>query len=311
MIRMERRAGVAKTGRKLSTGLLVTIKRNSSAWLLMLPTIILFVIFVWQPLISGVFLSFFETKGYDAVRFVGLKNYVDIISDSAFVSALLNSFSYTIWSFIIGFLLPIVTAVMINEMVHLKSFFKFAVYFPNMLPGVAASIMWYFMLDPGEGGLLNTLGAYLGLHPLGWLQDPHLTIPLIVVTLAWRSFGSSVIIYLASLQGVNQELYEVSALDGAGIWSRIRYITIPQIKSIIKLLVILQVIGAFQIMYEPLTMTDGGPNNASISLMLQAYFYAFRYFRADRSMAMGVIIFIILMIFSLIYFATKKENDVE
>lgn len=288
-----------------------TIKKNFAAWLLMLPCLALFVIFVWQPLLSGIVLSFFETRGYDAVKFVGLKNYIDVISDSAFMSALINSFSYTLWSLVIGFLIPIIVAIVINEMVHLQSFFKFSIYLPNMLPGVAAAILWYFMFDPGQGGLLNMLGSYLGLPPSQWLQNPHLTIPLIIITMTWRGFGSTSIIYLASLQGVNQELYESSTLDGAGILARLRYITLPWISNIIKLMLILQIIGVFQIMYEPLTMTEGGPANASISLMLQAYFYGFRYFQADRSMAVGVITFVILTSLTIIYFAIKKDSDVE
>lgn len=288
-----------------------TIKKDLPAWLLISPSLILFIVFVWQPLLSGIILSFYETKGYNAVKFIGLKNYIDVISDSAFLRTLANTFSYTLWSLVIGYLVPIIIALIINEMVHLKPFFKFSVYFPGMVPGVATALMWYFLFDPGDKGILNMLMKFFGLPISQWLQNPKLTIPLIVVTMTWRGFGSTAILYLASLQGVNQELYEVASLDGAGIWKRIRHITIPQISGIIVLLFIMQIIGVFQVMSEPLTMTEGGPNNASMSLMLQAYFYGFRYFQAGRSMAVGAITFVILMSLTIIYFKMKKNADAE
>jgi multiple sugar transport system permease protein len=127
-------------------------------------------------------------------------------------------------------------------MVYFKSVFRFSVYFPPMVPGVATAVMWYFMFDPGQGGLLNTMLNSIGLPQLQWLQNPSLTIPLIIVTLTWRAFGGTTTIYISSLQGVNQELYEAATPDGADLWNRIRSITIP-----------------------------------SISNMLQSYFYGFRY----------------------------------
>ncbi|WP_338026367.1 sugar ABC transporter permease [Cohnella algarum] len=119
----------------------------------------------------------------------------------------------------------------------------------------------------------------------------------------------TVILYLASLQGVNHELYEASAIDGAGIRKRLRHITIPQISHIIGIMFILQIIGVFQVLYEPLTMTEGGPNNASMSLMLTSYHYAFRYFEAGRSLAVGVITFVILAALTAVYFRINKRSN--
>ncbi|MBD1382276.1 carbohydrate ABC transporter permease [Metabacillus arenae] len=284
--------------------------RDIPAWLLIVPSLLFFILFSWQPLISGFTLSFFETKGYEAIKFVGFQNYIDVMSNSVFQQTLINTFLYVFWSLVFGFLVPIVVAIIINEMLHLQSFFKFAVYFPNMVPGVAAALLWTFVFYPGENGLLNTIFQNLGLAPSQWLQNPHLTVILIVITMTWRGFGATVILYLASLQGVNRDLYEAASLDGAGMLAKIRHITIPQIFPIISIMFILQVIGIFQVLYEPLTMTGGGPNNASMSLMLQSYFYAFEYFEAGRSLAVGVITFLILAILTVFYFKIdKKFND--
>ena len=288
-----------------------TLKRDYKAWILILPSLILFLIFSWQPLISGIYLSFFETEGYDAVRFVGLDNYRAVVTDAAFLSALVNSFKYVFWSLLIGYFLPIIVSVLINEMVHLKPFFRFSVYFPAMVPGNATAIMWKIIFDPNPTGLLNALRTYLGMDPSMWLLNPSLTIPLIVITMTWSGFGSTTILYLASLQGVNQELYEASEIDGAGLLSRLRNITIPSISSLLYLFLVLQIIGVFQVMEQPFAMTEGGPNNASISLMLQSYFYAFRYFRADRAMAVGTITFFILIGLTIIYFRLNRNSDTE
>ena len=287
------------------------IKRDYKAWLLILPSLILFVIFSWQPLISGIYLSFFETEGYDAIRFVGFDNYRAVVTDSAFMASLTNSFKYVFWSLIIGYPLPIIVAIFINEMVHIKSFFRLSVYFPAIVPGMATAIMWKILFDPNPGGVLNALRTYMGLEPSVWLQNPNLTIPLIVITMTWSGFGSTTILYLASLQGVNQELYEAASIDGAGLWSRLRNITLPQISNMLYLFLVLQIIGVFQVMEQPFAMTEGGPNNASITLMLQSYFYAFRYFRADRALAVGVITFFILVGLTIIYFRINRDSDIE
>ena len=287
------------------------LSREWSSWLLVVPTIIVFFVFAWQPLVSGIVLSFYKTEGYKAVEFIGLQNYVDVIQNSVFRQTLINSFLYVFWSLVIGFAFPIAVAIIINELRHGKSFFRFAVYFPNMVPAIAASMVWMLLFQPGQNGVLNMLISHLGIPAQGWLQDPSMTIPLIVVTMTLRGFGGTVLLYLASLQGINQELYEAASIAGAGVWRKLFRITLPQISNIVGLMLILQISGVFQVFGEPLVMTEGGPNNASMSLMLQSYFYAFRYFQAGHSMALGVITFLILMVLTVIYFWLDKKFDKE
>lgn len=301
-----RKTAPALSKHPLSRGLRL-LARELPAWLLIVPSMILFLLFQWKPLLSGIYLSFQKTKGYNAIGFAGLQNYKDVIFNSIFKRILLNTFEYVGWSLAIGFAVPILVAIVINEMTHLQSFFKFSVFFPTMVPGIAAALLWTFMFDPGKGGLLNMALDKLGLPLSQWLQNPHLSILLIIITCTWRGFGGTVILYLASLQGVNPELYEAASIDGATVGKRLRHITLPQISPIISIMLVLQIIAVFQIMYEPLTMTEGGPNNASMSLMLQSYFYAFRYFEAGRSLALGGITFVILIILTLIHFKLSKK----
>lgn len=282
--------------------------KNISGWLLLVPSLILFGFFIWQPLFYGVILSFCETIGFRMKGFAGLNNYIEVFKDDIFRKALVNTFSYTLWSVLIGYLVPIILAIIINEIVHCKSFFRFSVYFPNMVPGVATLILWGFLFDPGQG-ILNSIRTSLGIAPSEWLQNSRLTIPLIVLILTWKSAGATAMIYMANLQGVNQELYEAAALDGAGILSRVRYITIPSLYNIARLMLILQIISVFQILYEPMVLTGGGPNNASISLMLLNYNYAFRDIAVAKASTIGVIVTAILLLLTAVYLKYVKEND--
>lgn len=282
-------------------------KKSFKAWIILLPSILLFYFMVWRPIGVGIFLSFFKLDGYKPADFVGFKNYIDVIEDMLFLKTLWNTVLYVLWSLLIGYLLPIIIAIFLNEIVHFKSIFKFTVYFPAIVPTVAASLIWYFMYMPGDGGILNSFLMRIGLESSQWLQNKNLTIPLIVISMTWRGCGAAMIIYLASIQGISQELYEATTIDGAGFFMKLKYITIPCICPVMMLMFIRQIIGVFQIMVEPLTMTGGGPNNASVSLGLQGYNYAFANFQTEKALALGVITFIILMIITVYYFKLDKK----
>lgn len=283
------------------------IRRNMTAWLLLLPSVILFYFLVWRPIGVGIVYSFFKLRNYIPTQFVGFANYREVLTDMLFIKTLINSVKYVLWSFVIGFVPPILFAVMINEIVHMNSFIKFSIYFPQIVPAVAAALIWYFLYLPGNGGVLNIILGKLGLPANQWLQDSKQTIPLIITMMTWQGCGGSMILYLASLQGINQELYEAAKIDGAGIVRRFMTVTLPAIFPIVLLQFVRQIIGVFQVMVEPMTMTGGGPNNASISLNLQGFNYAFKSFQPERALALGVITFAILMAVTCFYFKLQDK----
>ncbi len=274
----------------------------------MLPSILIFVFFVWMPLLSNVSYSLFETVGFQTGDFVGLDNFKAVLEDPVFLEALLNTVKYTVWSIVIGFFVPIALAVVLNEIVHLKSLFRVFVYIPNVIPGLAVILMWLFFFDP-DGGVLNQIIGADGL----WLDNPSLTIPLIVLTMTWKGAGATTLIYLAILQGVDHAQYEAASLDGAVIRHKIKYITIPYLLPTIRMLFILQILSVFQVMYEPLVMTNGGPNNASITLLLRVYQYAFTneaaYGGVGKAAALGVLISIMLGLLTIVYLRISKKVE--
>lgn len=284
------------------------IRRDVLSWLLAVPALIVFLIFSWEPLLSQIYYSFYNFQGFTPTTFAGLQNYLNVLTNSGFQQTLLNTLKYVFWSLILGWPVPILAALFINEIPWFKSFFKFSIYFPVMIPQIATALMWDLIYNPSQHGFLNELLTKMGLPISQWLQNSHMTIVLITVTMIWSGFGGTTLLYLASLQGVNRELYEAAAIDGAGILRRIWNVTLPSIAPILKLLLILQISGIFQIFVQPLAMTSGGPDNASMSLLLQGYYDAFSYSTPQDSMAIGVIMFIILAIISVVYLRTSKEE---
>lgn len=289
---------------KSARGLLA---KNISGWLLILPSVFLFIMLVWRPIGIGISYSFFELKGFTPVRFVGLKNFIDVMTDTNFMQTLWNTLQYVFWSLVIGFPLPVICAIMMNEMVHFKGYFKITTYLPVIIPAIATCMIWKYVYLDNASGLLNMVRSVFGLEARQWLSDKNLVIPLIIISMSWNGFGSTVIMYLANLQSINQELYEAARLDGAGLFGRIRHILIPHMSGTLVLLGIKQVIGIFNITEQPLTMTGGGPNGASMSLGLTNYFYAFKYGQYDKSLALGVSTFLMMLVLTFIYFRVDKK----
>ena len=286
------------------------VKKLFSGWILVVPTIILFIFLVWRPIVIGVMYSFYDLRGTTPTDFVAFKNYVDVLTDSNFLSTLLNTVKYVLWSLLIGLPLPFIAAVIMNEKRHFKGFYKFTLYLPVVMPAIVTCLIWRFIYGEGSGGLLNMIIMGLGGNPMAWLSDKTMTIPLIIVAMTWNSFGNTMILYLSSLQGVDVSLYEAARIEGAGFWRRLWVVVMPHMRGIMLLLGIKQIIGVFQITEQPLVMTGGGPNGASMSIGLTNYFYAFRYGQMDKSLALGVITFLLLLSLTFVYFKLdKKIND--
>ncbi len=284
-------------------------RRDAVAWLIMLPSIILFAFFVWEPLLENIRLSFSTAKMYTVTGFAGFDNYRAVLSDVDFKAAFGNTFKYTFWSLVIGFIVPIIMGILISETVHLKGLFRFGVYFPNIMPTIATIWIWSYFFLPGETGVLNIILGKLGMEPSVWLNNPKWTIPLIVITMTWKSAGSTALIYMANISGISPDLYEAATIDGATIWQRVRYVTLPSLKGVIKTMLILQFISVFQILYEPMIFKNGGPNNASISLMMLMYRYGYRDFNVPKAAALSVMICLILIVLSGVYMKATKEKD--
>lgn len=284
-------------------------RKTLIGWLIMLPTILLFAFFVWEPLLESVRLSLYHAKGIRLQKFVGFDNYIQLFHYPIFLKSIVNTLAYIVWSLIIGFFAPMILAVLFTETVHFKSLFRIGIYLPNIVPGLATVIMWRYLFQPGAAGVFNLLLAKIGIAPQVWLNNSMLTIPLIVVIMTWRGAGATSLLYMANIGNIDPGLYEAATIDGAGIFKRIRYITLPSIFSLSRTLLILQIIAVFQILYEPLVLKNGGPNNASFSIMMVVWNYANRNMDYPMAAATSVVICVILIILSGLYFKLTKSRE--
>lgn len=281
------------------------------AWIFILPCLVFMYITLWRPIFMGTYLSFFKLRGYTPVEFVGFDNYIKVVTDTNFTKAFFNTIQYVAWELLLAFVPPIIVSLLLNEIRLGHKTLKFAIYFPTIVPAIITAVMWRQMYEPNINGLINNMLSRFGVEPQLFLNSPTQVIFWISVSLGWSAIGGRMIYYLSGLQGINSELYEAAAIEGAGIFKRMWHITFPQISGIIFLFIIKMIIGVFQIMAAPLTMTDGGPNNASISLGLQSYRYAFENFKVEYALALGMIQFFMLIGITIFYFRAQKKITTE
>lgn len=276
------------------------MRRNLSAYLFLLPALLIFVLFVWYPIVMGLLMSFQSVDLINPTVWVGWANYREVLADPLFAIAWRNTFAFTGYALLFGYAVPIILALLINEMRHGKGFFRLAFYLPVMLPPIVTVFLWRWIYNP-DSGLLNAL---LGLvhFPQGlWLETPATALPALVVISTWSFAGSTMLIYLAALQGVPTSLYEAAEIDGANVWRRLWHVTLPIIRPIMLLMLILQIIATMQVFTEPFTITGGGPQNATMSVLLLIYNYAFQNADFGGASAIGVMLFLVLAVFALIY----------
>lgn len=286
------------------------IRHNDiSGWLFLVPVLFCIYISVLRPQIQGIYWSFFDMNGYEVKDFVGMENYRRVINNSVFVGALKNTMVYVVYSILLGFFVPIILAVALNEITRLRTTARFFIYLPCVLPGASMMLLWYFIYYPDAGGLLNMLLMKFGMEPYVWLQDAKNTILYIVIAMTWSGCGGTTLYYFASLQGINRELYEAALIDGAGFFRRLFTVTVPHISGIAVLFLVQQIIGVFSVTEQPMQMTDGGPNGASTTLGLEAYRYGFVSMKPNYAMAIGVIMFLILLVMTCFYFILNKKIE--
>jgi len=281
-----------------------------SAYLFLLPAILVFSAFAWFPLLNSVVMSFQNIKLGGESTWVGLENYDRMLNDPLFVQSWGNSLQFALLSILIGFIIPILVAIAVNEMRQIKGFFRLVYFLPNLIPVVIYLLVWRRIYAP-EGGFLNSLLALFGVEPHLWLQDPTTVKPAMIVILTWANFGATMLIYLAALQDLSHELYEAAEIDGASPLQRIRHITLPYLTTTMKLLLILQFLAVVQIFTEPFLLTTGGPANNSLTPVLAIYRKAFADNDYGVASAWSVTLVVFLAIFSLIYQRMSRSQRSE
>lgn len=281
---------------------------NAMAYGFMAAGIVCFALFSWYPLVRGIVLSFQQDNLITPPSWVGMDNYRHLFADPLFLTAWKNTAEFTGLALVLGYAVPFVIAVLLNELRHFKAYFRVAVYLPVMLPPIVSVMLWQFFYDPGDG-LFNTVLRGAHLPTSQWIQSPHSAMISLVLVSTWANMGGSTLMYLAALQSIPGELFEAAELDGAGIWARLRYVTIPQMRFIMLVLLLLQIISTMQVFVEPFQLT-GFTDPSTITVMTLIYRYAFAV-NNDFGLAasMSVLLFAVLGVFAALYLRLTRDPD--
>lgn len=284
-------------------------KGGLSTLVFALPMLFVFGIFSWWPIVRSVTMAFQKTNLVGAATWVGLSNFRWVLTDPDLPKAVLNTAYFALLALLIGFPVPLIGAILMSEVKRLKGMFTVLAYLPVVIPPVVSVLLWKFFYDGAPTGVFNTLLGFVGLGPFPWLNDKHWAMPSLVLEATWAGAGATVIIYLAALISVPTELYEAAEVDGAGIWQKLWHVTLPQLRGVLFITFILQIIATAQVFLEPYLFTGGGPNNATLTIMLMIYNYAFGTSLGSdygSATALSLLLAVFLAIFSIIYFRLTR-----
>ncbi len=244
-------------------------QQGVAAWLLALPFVLLFVVFSLGPVLASLGMSFTDMRRIDirnpfAVEFIGLDNYIKLVQDPLFRKVTLNTLLYLVLGVPATMVVALLVALGINRVERFKGFLRVGYYLPVVTSIVAVSVVWKFLYRD-NGGLFNTLLGTIGIDGPGWLDSTTLSLPSLVVMAVWRNFGTLMVIFLAGLQTIPQEVSEAAEVDGASGWSRFRHITLPMLRPTLLFGAVITGIGYLQFFEEAFVMTKGGPLDSTRS----------------------------------------------
>lgn len=272
--------------------------------LFVLPMLFVFFFFSWSPIVQSVIMSLQKTN-LIVSEWVGFDNYATVLSDPELGRAVVNTLYFAVLALVLGFPLPLLMAVLMSEVKRGKGLYSALAYLPVVIPPVVAVLLWKFFYDASPNGVFNTVLGWVGIPPQPWLSSAAQAMPSLVLEATWAAAGGSIIIYLAALLSVPPELYDAAEVDGAGIWRKIWHVTLPQLRGILFIMLILQVIATAQVFLEPFLFTGGGPAGATKTVLLYIYDKAFRNSLGGdygEATAVSVLLAIVLSILSWLYF---------
>jgi multiple sugar transport system permease protein len=278
-----------------------TIRQNVLGYLWISPWLVGFAVFILGPMMASVGFSFTNYRIINESRWIGLQNYTyAFVEDDLFWPSMTTTFYYMLVSVPLGLLGSLLLALLLNQRLRGESIFRTFYFLPSLTPAAAAAILWVWILHP-EAGLINYLLSLIGIEGPTWLGSTTWALPSIIMITLWTGIGGGrMIIFLASLQSVPQELYEAAEIDGAASWAKFRNITLPMISPAVFFNMILGIIGALQVFTTAYITTRGGPGRATWFFALHIYTNAFEYFDMGYASALAIILFFILLVFTII-----------
>lgn len=276
-------------------------------YVFVLPNILVVLLFAIYPLAANFVLSFTDGS-FGTTTFIGFDNYIAVARDESFWTSLKNTLYYTLLLVPPTIVLSLVIAVGLNRAMPFKNTIRAAYLLPYLLSWSVIGLIWRWIFSSNYGILNNYLAAF-GLPPLRWILDPDLTIPSLALVGVWAGVGYYMMIYLAGLQGISGVYYEAAKIDGANKWQQFIYITVPSLKPITTLVIILSVTASFRVFEQIYVMTGGGPGRASFVLVLYIFIKGFEEFSPGYAAALSVILFLIILSITLLQQRLLNKED--
>jgi multiple sugar transport system permease protein len=285
-------------------------RESVSTFLFLVPLLVVFGVFSWLPIVRAVMMSVQDTNLVSEPVFVGLDNFVRVWHDPLFWTSVRNTLWFALLALVFGYPIPLALAVLMSTVKRRRGLYSALAYLPVVVPPVVAVLLWRFFYDGSPTGVFNTILGWVGVEPEPWLQSAATAMPSLVLEATWANAGSTVIIYLAALVAVPPDLYDAAEVDGAGIARKVWHVTLPQLRGVLLVTLILQIIATAQVFLEPFLFTAGGPANATMTVLLLIYKYAFQNSLGGdygAATALSLMLALFLAAFSAIYFRLTRS----
>ena len=273
-----------------------------AGWIFILPALIGTLIFIVIPVICSFGLSFCKWDLINPVQFAGLDNYKEIFSEPLFFKILLNTIVFAVSTSVFGVIIPLILACILNSKIRGSEFFKTAYFLPFITPMIVIGIIWEWIFDPNIGFLANVLNLHIN-----WLYDTNFAMPALIIVSVWKLIGYNMIIFLASLSGISNSMFEAAKIDGANAYQTFKNVTVPLLSPAIFFVVIITAISSFQVFDLIYLMTQGGPLDSTNVLVYAIYKNAFEYFNVGKASAIAYVLFLIILVLTLIQWSFRKK----
>jgi multiple sugar transport system permease protein len=292
------------------------VKTGTAGWVFAAPALTVIAVFFGIPVLAAFALSLTDFDIYalanlDNLRFVGLRNYLGLLQNPLFWQALGNTLYFVVAGVPLSIAASLGAALLLQSRLgRFTGFFRTAYFAPVVTTVVAVAVIWRYLFHT-RYGLVNWGLSSLGIDPVDWLGDPHWAMPTIILFAVWKNFGYNMIILLAGLQAIPEDLYEAARLDGAGAWSQFRHITLPLLGPVMLVVGILTMAGYFQLFAEPYVMTQGGPLQSTVSVLYFMYEEGFKWWNLGNASAVAFLLFALMTVVTTVMLRFARTRGVD
>ncbi len=285
----------------------VALAEERAAWLFLAPSLVLFAIFTAIPVISAFFISFTQWNLFNEVTWVGLGNYLELAKDEIFAKVLGNTAYFVLVSVPVQIVLALLCALVLNRGIKGQTFFRVVYFLPVVTSTIAAALVWAWLFN-SNFGLINAGLSLVGVTDLPkWMGSTRWAMPAIIIVSIWQNLGYAMVLFLAGLQNIGKDVHDAAALDGATGWDRFWHITLPLLSPTTFFVLVISIIGSFQVFELVLVMTKAGPANATNTLVYYIYQNGFQFYQMGYASAAAMVLFLIVLAFTLVQYRLQRR----